>query len=170
MIRPPRKPIPPAERLIVALDVPTAPEPARALVAATWARRVRFYKIGLELFMAGGYFELLDWLVGAAARRCSSTSSSSTSRKPCAPRCSSWRGRGATLRHRAWQPGDHGGGGRRQGRRQDPRGHRAHQPRPRRPRRSRLRRATSRSWCCPARAARSRRAATASFPRASRRP
>jgi orotidine-5'-phosphate decarboxylase len=23
---------------------------------------VRFYKLGLELFMAGGYFELLDWL------------------------------------------------------------------------------------------------------------
>jgi orotidine-5'-phosphate decarboxylase len=25
---------------------------------------VRFYKIGLELFMAGGYFELLEWLRG----------------------------------------------------------------------------------------------------------
>ena len=24
---------------------------------------VTFYKIGLELFMAGGYFELLDWMV-----------------------------------------------------------------------------------------------------------
>ena len=24
---------------------------------------MHFYKIGLELFMAGGYFELLDWLV-----------------------------------------------------------------------------------------------------------
>lgn len=25
---------------------------------------VRFYKIGLELFMADGYFQLLDWLIG----------------------------------------------------------------------------------------------------------
>lgn len=55
------KPIPAADRLIVALDVPDAAT-ARDLVnqlgdAAT------FYKIGLELFMAGGYFDLLDWLV-----------------------------------------------------------------------------------------------------------
>ncbi len=55
------KPIPPAERLIVALDVPNAPE-ARALVLQL-GEAARFYKIGLELFMAGGYFELLDWLV-----------------------------------------------------------------------------------------------------------
>ena len=54
------KPIPPRERLIVALDTPTAAE-AKALVErlgdAAW-----FYKIGLELFMAGGYFELMEWL------------------------------------------------------------------------------------------------------------
>src|SRR4051812_24144501 len=25
---------------------------------------VHFYKLGLELFMAGEYFELLDWMVG----------------------------------------------------------------------------------------------------------
>jgi orotidine-5'-phosphate decarboxylase len=56
-----RAQIPPAERLIVALDVP-APEPARELVR-TLGDAVFFYKIGLELFMAGGYFELLDWLV-----------------------------------------------------------------------------------------------------------
>jgi orotidine-5'-phosphate decarboxylase len=49
------------ERLIVALDVATAAE-ARALVERL-GDAVRFYKIGLELFMAGGYFELLDWLV-----------------------------------------------------------------------------------------------------------
>ncbi|MBI4757000.1 MAG: orotidine-5'-phosphate decarboxylase [Betaproteobacteria bacterium] len=55
------KPIDPAERLIVALDVPDAAA-ARALVQ-TLGDTVRFYKIGLELFMAGGYFELLDWLV-----------------------------------------------------------------------------------------------------------
>lgn len=54
------KPIPPAERLIFALDVQTAEE-AKALVTRL-GDAVRFYKIGLELFMAGGYFELLDWL------------------------------------------------------------------------------------------------------------
>ena len=51
----------PAERLIVALDVPQASE-AKALVEQL-GDAVQFYKIGLELFMAGGYFELLDWLV-----------------------------------------------------------------------------------------------------------
>ena len=55
------KPIPTAERLIVALDVPHAAD-ARALVLQL-GEAARFYKIGLELFMAGGYFELLDWLV-----------------------------------------------------------------------------------------------------------
>ena len=55
------KPIDPADRLIVALDVADA-DAARALVA-NLGQTVRFYKIGLELFMAGGYFELLDWLV-----------------------------------------------------------------------------------------------------------
>lgn len=55
------KPILPADRLIVALDVPEA-EVAKALVRQL-GDSVSFYKIGLELFMAGGYFELLDWLV-----------------------------------------------------------------------------------------------------------
>jgi orotidine-5'-phosphate decarboxylase len=55
------KPIAPADRLIVALDVPEA-EVAKALVRQL-GDSVSFYKIGLELFMAGGYFELLDWLV-----------------------------------------------------------------------------------------------------------
>ena len=55
------KPIDPAERLIVALDVADAAA-ARALVD-TLGDSVRFYKIGLELFMAGGYFELLDDLI-----------------------------------------------------------------------------------------------------------
>ncbi|HAO32629.1 MAG TPA: orotidine-5'-phosphate decarboxylase [Candidatus Competibacter sp.] len=54
--------IPPAERLIFALDVPN-PIAARELVE-TLGETVRFYKIGLELFMAGGYFELLEWLRG----------------------------------------------------------------------------------------------------------
>jgi orotidine-5'-phosphate decarboxylase len=55
-----------AERLIVALDVST-PREARAL-AERLGDAVRFYKVGLELFMAGGYFELVDWLVGRGAR------------------------------------------------------------------------------------------------------
>ena len=54
------KPIPPAERLIFALDVAN-PQTARQLVE-TLGEAVCFYKIGLELFMAGGYFELIDWL------------------------------------------------------------------------------------------------------------
>ena len=54
------KSIPPAERLIFALDVPS-PTTARQLVE-TLGDAVRFYKIGLELFMAGGYFELIEWL------------------------------------------------------------------------------------------------------------
>jgi orotidine-5'-phosphate decarboxylase len=52
--------IPRAERLIVALDV-AAPAEARALVEKL-GDAARFYKVGLELFMAGGYFELVDWL------------------------------------------------------------------------------------------------------------
>jgi orotidine-5'-phosphate decarboxylase len=53
--------IPPEERLIFALDVPGAEE-ARRLVE-TLGDSVRFYKLGLELFTAGGYFELVDWLL-----------------------------------------------------------------------------------------------------------
>ncbi len=55
------KPIAPVDRLIVALDVPDAAA-AKAFVSEL-GDAARFYKIGLELFMAGGYFELLDWLV-----------------------------------------------------------------------------------------------------------
>lgn len=51
----------PADRLIMALDVPDATS-ARALVSAL-GDAVGFYKIGLELFMSGGYFELIEWLV-----------------------------------------------------------------------------------------------------------
>src|ERR1051325_11052879 len=53
-------PIPRAERLIAALDVPTAAE-ARALVERL-GDTVRFYKVGLELFSAPGCFELIAWL------------------------------------------------------------------------------------------------------------
>ncbi len=49
-----------AERLIVALDVANAND-ARALVERL-GDAVRFYKVGLELFMAGGYFELVEWI------------------------------------------------------------------------------------------------------------
>jgi orotidine-5'-phosphate decarboxylase len=52
--------IPRAERLIAALDVPDAGQ-ARALVERL-GDSVRFYKVGLELSSAGGYFELIDWL------------------------------------------------------------------------------------------------------------
>lgn len=52
--------IPRAERLIVALDVPT-PKEARAL-AEKLGDAVRFYKIGLELFTSDGTFDLLGWL------------------------------------------------------------------------------------------------------------
>jgi len=55
------KPIPPRERLIFAMDVAT-PDEARRL-AEQLGDSVEFYKLGLELFMAGGYFELVDWMV-----------------------------------------------------------------------------------------------------------
>lgn len=53
-------PISNKERLIVALDVPTAKQ-AKELVETLGDSAV-FYKIGLELFMSGEYFELLGWL------------------------------------------------------------------------------------------------------------
>ncbi len=52
--------IPVRERLIFALDVPTVDE-AKALVE-TLGESVVFYKLGLQIFMAGGYYELIDWL------------------------------------------------------------------------------------------------------------
>jgi orotidine-5'-phosphate decarboxylase len=55
------KPIPAGERLIFALDVPDCGR-ARDL-ARELGDAVVFYKIGLELMMSGGYFELLDWLL-----------------------------------------------------------------------------------------------------------
>jgi orotidine-5'-phosphate decarboxylase len=53
--------IPSRERLIFALDVTDAAA-ARRLVEQL-GDAVQFYKIGLELFMAGEYFPLLEWLV-----------------------------------------------------------------------------------------------------------
>jgi orotidine-5'-phosphate decarboxylase len=54
------KDIPPRERLIFALDVSSVEE-AKALVEQL-GDSVLFYKLGLQLFMAGGYFELIAWL------------------------------------------------------------------------------------------------------------
>jgi len=55
------KSIPRRERLILALDVATA-DAAKRMVD-TLGDSALFYKLGLQLFMAGGYFELIDWLV-----------------------------------------------------------------------------------------------------------
>jgi orotidine-5'-phosphate decarboxylase len=54
------KPIVSCDRLIFALDVPTNSE-AKALVEKL-GDAVSFYKLGLEIFMAGEYFELVHWL------------------------------------------------------------------------------------------------------------
>ena len=50
-------PIPRRDRLIVALDLPSV-ERAIELVD-TLGDTVTFYKIGMEMFMGGGYFDLL---------------------------------------------------------------------------------------------------------------
>jgi orotidine-5'-phosphate decarboxylase len=55
------KDIPNKDRLIFALDVADT-ETARELVEQL-CDAVTFYKLGLELCMSGGYFELLDWMV-----------------------------------------------------------------------------------------------------------
>jgi orotidine-5'-phosphate decarboxylase len=60
------KPIPARERLIVALDVPGFDE-ALALVK-TLGDSVCFYKLGLELFMADRYFELVEELASLDKR------------------------------------------------------------------------------------------------------
>ena len=54
------KPIPTHERLIMALDLPTVDQ-AKALVDQL-GDAVSFYKVGLELFMSGNYYELIHWL------------------------------------------------------------------------------------------------------------
>jgi len=56
-----KKPIPTKERLIFALDVPSN-EQAQTLIDAL-GDSVHFYKLGLELFMAGGYVEMVRSLV-----------------------------------------------------------------------------------------------------------
>jgi orotidine-5'-phosphate decarboxylase len=61
-----RADIPARERLIFAMDVRDA-DAARRL-ADKLGNSVSFYKLGLELFMSGGTFELLDWMVGCGKR------------------------------------------------------------------------------------------------------
>ena len=55
------KNIPTNERLIFAMDVPDCDQ-ARSL-AEELGDSVTFYKLGLELMMSGGYFELMEWLL-----------------------------------------------------------------------------------------------------------
>ena len=55
------KNIPTNERLIFAMDVPDCDQ-ARSLVEEL-GDSVVFYKLGLELMMSGGYFELMEWLL-----------------------------------------------------------------------------------------------------------
>jgi len=58
--------IPRKERLIVALDVPSAAD-ARALVERI-GPAATFYKIGLELAVSPGYFDLVAWLAERGKR------------------------------------------------------------------------------------------------------
>jgi len=53
--------IPANERLIFAMDVPECDQ-AKAL-AEDLGEAVTFYKLGLELMMSGGYFELMEWML-----------------------------------------------------------------------------------------------------------
>ena len=55
-----RSEIPSRERLMLALDV-ADPTVARELVEEL-GDEVSFYKIGLQLFLSGGYFQLAEWL------------------------------------------------------------------------------------------------------------
>jgi orotidine-5'-phosphate decarboxylase len=58
----PKKDIPQRERLIFALDVASLDE-ARALIS-TLGDSVEFYKLGLEVFLSGHYFDLMSELKG----------------------------------------------------------------------------------------------------------
>ncbi|MGI9272341.1 MAG: orotidine-5'-phosphate decarboxylase [Woeseiaceae bacterium] len=58
---PTHKDISPKDRLIFAMDVADC-DRAREL-AIELGDAVTFYKIGLELMMSGGYFELLEWML-----------------------------------------------------------------------------------------------------------
>lgn len=55
------KPIDVNERLIFALDFESNDQAKK--IVETLGDAVNFYKLGLELFMAGSYYEMVDWLV-----------------------------------------------------------------------------------------------------------
>jgi len=61
------KKIPPEERLIFALDVPDEQE-ARELVEILGGS-ISFYKVGIELFMSGSYFSLINWLTNEKKKK-----------------------------------------------------------------------------------------------------
>ena len=75
--------IPARERLIFAMDVPT-PDAARRL-ADRLGDSVSFYKLGLELFMSGEAFPLLDELADRKSTRLNS-SHNGQSRMPSSAR------------------------------------------------------------------------------------
>lgn len=54
------------DRLIFAMDVPDVP--SAISLAGKLGESVSFYKLGLELFMGGGYFGLVDHLVSAGKK------------------------------------------------------------------------------------------------------
>lgn len=58
-----QNPIPLRDRLIFAMDVPDVDAALR--FASILGDSISFYKLGLELFMSGGYFSLVDELVAA---------------------------------------------------------------------------------------------------------
>jgi orotidine-5'-phosphate decarboxylase len=61
-----KKPIHGRDRLILALDVPDSA--TAMLTVDVLGDSVNFYKIGLELFMSGGYFELVERLLERGKR------------------------------------------------------------------------------------------------------
>ena len=105
------KDIPARDRLIFAMDVPDC-DRARAL-ADELGDAVTFYKIGLELMMSGGYFELLDWMLERDKKVfCDLKFFDIPATVASAVRATERSGR--DLCHRAWQPIDHGSRGRKQ--------------------------------------------------------
>ena len=61
-----QKPIPVRDRLILALDVPDSQ--TAMMTVDRLGDSVNFYKLGLELFMSGSYFDLVDWLTKQGKR------------------------------------------------------------------------------------------------------
>lgn len=60
------KPIPVRERLIFAMDLPSVEE-AESMIDRL-GDSVQFYKLGLQMFMTGGYFRLLEKLRGLSKK------------------------------------------------------------------------------------------------------